>query len=116
MEVCHHLLPESGLLLARSVALAAEAEIACVATNGVRYAVPEDADVYDLLTCVRLGIRVDEPHAGRPRNAEQHLKSAEELRPLFAAACPDALRNAAAVAEFTTPSNGGWIMFGKYPS
>jgi error-prone DNA polymerase len=98
LEVSHHRLRESGPLLTRSVALAAEVGISCVATNGARYAVPEDYAVYDLLTCVREGIRADEPHAGRPHNAEQHLKSAEEVRPLFASACPEALVRATTLA------------------
>jgi DNA polymerase III alpha subunit len=97
MERRYMLLPESGLALICSALLAADMGVAGVATNGARDAVRDDHAVYDLLTCVRLGLRVDEPHPERPYNAEQHLMSAAELRPLFAE-CPDALANAADLA------------------
>ena len=42
MERRHMLLPESGLLLIRSALLAADMGVACVATNGARYAVRDD--------------------------------------------------------------------------
>ena len=66
LEFRHELLPESALLLARSLQLAAEVGIRCVATNGARYAIPDDYRVYDLLTCVRLGLSLDQPHPERP--------------------------------------------------
>ncbi|HEY7779593.1 MAG TPA: DNA polymerase III subunit alpha [Ktedonobacterales bacterium] len=98
LELRHERLPESGPAVARAAALARELGIPCVAAGGARHAARADHVVYDLLTCVRLGIRVDKPHAERPRNAERHLKSVDELRPLFAAA-PEALANAAALAD-----------------
>ena len=97
MEVFHHQLPESGLLLTRSAIFAAEAGIPCVATNGARYAVRAHQRVYDLLTCVRLGISVDHPHAERPHNREQTLKPAAALSPFFTAA-PKAFSQAATLA------------------
>lgn len=97
LEVSQHLLPHSSLLLARSAQLAAELELRCVATNGARYAVPDDMRLYDLLTCVRHGIALDEPHPARPHNREAFLKSEAELRPLFAA-CPAALAEAGRLA------------------
>jgi error-prone DNA polymerase len=97
MELSHHLLPESGGLLVHSAILAAEVGIPCIATNGVRYAIPEDARIYDLLTCVRLGVHADEPHPARPRNREQYLKGIDKLPPCFAAQ-PDGFAHAAALA------------------
>ncbi|HEX6542671.1 MAG TPA: DNA polymerase III subunit alpha [Ktedonobacterales bacterium] len=97
LDVRHNLLPESALLLTQSAHLADEAGISCVATNGVHYATPHDYRVYDTLSCVRLGLRVFEPHRERPRNAEQYLKSDDELRPLFAT-LPQALDHAGSVA------------------
>jgi DNA polymerase III alpha subunit len=98
MELRHHRLPESGPLISRLAALAAEFGITCVAANGARYATAEDCSLYDLLTCVRLGITVDQPHPERPRKPEDYLKSAAELRPLFTAA-PAAFLNAATLAS-----------------
>jgi error-prone DNA polymerase len=98
VEVQHHLLPESALVLARMTHLACEVGLPCLASNGARYATAEDCAVYDLATCIRLGIELDTPHHERPRNSEQHLKDEETLRPLLADAVPDALAHAAQVA------------------
>lgn len=98
VEVQQRLLPESSLLLARMAHLAREVGLPCLASNGARYAVAEDCQVYDLMTCIRLGIALDEPHRERPRNTQQHLKGAAELAPLFADAAPDAMLTAAQVA------------------
>jgi error-prone DNA polymerase len=84
VELQHHRLPDSTWLLQELAQVAAETGLRGVATNGVRHATREDHPVYDLLTCVRLGITVDTPHAERPRNAEGHLKSGAEVAALFA--------------------------------
>lgn len=97
VEMRHTLESGSGLLLAHTADLAAEAGLPGVATNGARAAVREDCAVYDLMTCVRLGLRVDESHAERPRNAEQYLKSADEIRRLLAP-YPETLISAAELA------------------
>ena len=83
IELQHHQLPESRLICQDLARLAEEAHLRCVATNGVCYATRADYPVYDLLTCVRLGIRVDTPHRERPRNDEAHLKSPQDMAALF---------------------------------
>ncbi|HEX8251777.1 MAG TPA: error-prone DNA polymerase, partial [Thermoanaerobaculia bacterium] len=64
--------------------LARRMRLPLVATNGVRYARPEDKQLQDILTCIREGRNVD--NAGRLLgiNAERHIKSAEEMSALFA--------------------------------
>ena len=84
VELQHQRLPDSTELMQRLVWVAEAAGIPCVATNGVQYATREDYALCDLLTCVRLGISVDTPHAVRPRNDEAYLKGAGELAVLFA--------------------------------
>jgi error-prone DNA polymerase len=98
VELHHHLLPESGLLLARMAHLAREVGLPCLASNGARYAVADDCHVYDLLSCIRLGIGLDAPHRERPRNTQQYLKGVDDLQPLFADTAPDALAQASRVA------------------
>lgn len=98
VEVQQNLWPESGVLLARMVHLAREVGLPCLASNGARYAVAEDCQVYDLMSCIRLGIALDEPHRERPRNTQQYLKGAEELASLFADAAPDAMKQASQIA------------------
>ena len=83
VELQHHQLPESRLLLQDLVWLAEEVGLRYVLTNGVAYAAPEDYALYDLLTCVRLGIPVDTPHHERPRNDEASLKSPQDMLALI---------------------------------
>ena len=83
IELQHHRLPESRLLMQDLAGIAEEVGLRCVATNGVHYATRDDYPLYDLLTCVRLGITVDIPHRERPQNDEARLKSAAETADLF---------------------------------
>ena len=84
VELQHHRLLGAPLLLRQLTEVAHESGLRCVATNGVRHAIPEDAALYDLMTCTRLGLTVDQPHAERPRNAEAHLTAGGDLAALFA--------------------------------
>ncbi len=68
-----------------------------VAAPEVRYAQPDDYRLYDALTCSRLGVSVQQPHARRPQNACQALPSAEEAQDRLP--YPDAALNASWVAE-----------------
>ncbi len=84
VEAQYHLLPDTIWLLDELAALAKSANLRLVATNGIRYATQDDYPLYDLLTCVRLGISVDTPHVERPCNDQQFLKSGADLATLFA--------------------------------
>jgi error-prone DNA polymerase len=84
VELQQHRLPESIALQRRLVELADDAGLGVVATNGVCYAAPEDYPLYDLLTCVRLGLSVETPHSERPRNDEAFLCGGDELATRFA--------------------------------
>jgi error-prone DNA polymerase len=84
VELQHHKLPDPMIFLQHLVEIADETGLRCVATNGVQYATRDDCALYDLMTCTRLGLTVDQPHAERPRNVEAHLKSQRELSSLFA--------------------------------
>ncbi|HEX9039050.1 MAG TPA: DNA polymerase III subunit alpha [Ktedonobacterales bacterium] len=79
IEVQGHALPESVHLAQELAEIAEELGARLALTNGARYATREDYPLYDLLTCVRLGVTVDEPHRERPRNDAEGLVSGEEL-------------------------------------
>lgn len=97
VELSHGLLRGDSSQVDRLARLARHCGLPTVATNDVRYAVPEDYRRFDLLTCIRLGIPVSEPHAQRPKNAEAYLKSEAQLRRLVP--FPEAFRNAGAIAR-----------------
>ncbi|MGP1346838.1 MAG: error-prone DNA polymerase [Phycisphaerales bacterium] len=55
-----------------------------VATNGVRYHIPERRPLQDVLTCIRLGCTVDRAGRRLAPNAERYLKPSDEMARLFA--------------------------------
>ena len=99
----------------RLVDIARRMRLPLVATNGVRYARPEDRELLDVLTCIREGVNVD--NAGRllDVNRERHIKSAAEMAKIFAD-LPEALEGAWTLAntlDFTLGDLG--YQFPDYP-
>src|ERR687892_749479 len=82
VEVRHLLEPGSARQVRTLLQLAEEAEVPAVASNAVRYLVPEDAFVADALECMREIVPVAEHHVSR-RNAEGWLKPPAAMRALF---------------------------------
>ncbi len=100
LEIQHHLTPEDAQRNLAIVALARTLRVPYVATNGVVYARQSEAQVADVLTCIKEGISLDEAralHRLRP-NAEFHLKSATAMRSLFRTH-PEALDATLRIAE-----------------
>jgi error-prone DNA polymerase len=83
VEVRNLLEPWSRTQVRRLLRLAEEAQLSAVATNAVRYLVPEDAFLADALECMREIVPVASHHVTRI-NAEGYLKPVAEMRRLFA--------------------------------
>ncbi|HET7437431.1 MAG TPA: error-prone DNA polymerase [Thermoanaerobaculia bacterium] len=86
-----------------------------VATNGVRYARPDDKQLHDILTCIRAGKNVDKAGRLLGVNRERYVKSAEEMSALFAD-LPEAIDGAwdlANTLDFTLADLG--YQFPDYP-
>ena len=83
IEVAHHLLPGDNRRLQRLHALSLKTGVPMAASGDVRYAVSDHYRRYDLMTCIRNGITVFEPHPERPHNAEAYLKGEDSLRKLI---------------------------------
>ncbi|MCW5820474.1 MAG: DNA polymerase III subunit alpha [Trueperaceae bacterium] len=77
--------------------LAKHLGLPAVSAPEVRYATPDDYRLYDALTCARLGISVQQPHANRPQNDCQALPSPAEV--LDRLPFPDAALNTGWVGE-----------------
>ncbi len=95
--------------------LARRLKIPAVATNGVRYANPQDKPLHDVLTCLRHYTQLDQAGRHLAAQREQHLKSAEEMAELFRDV-PQALEESLALAEqldFTLDGLG--YRFPDYP-
>lgn len=102
IELQHTLTPGASALNASLAQLASEAGLGLVATNNVHYAEKSRFEVHDALTCVRTLTTLDDIHPERRVNAENYLKSAEEMGELFARH-PEAIANTLAIAERCTP-------------
>ncbi|MGA8532922.1 MAG: error-prone DNA polymerase [Candidatus Tumulicola sp.] len=100
VELQQHLTEEEAQRNQRLVLLARELQVPCVATNAVAYADKGDADLADVLCCVKLGTHLERARADhrlRP-NAEYHLKSAAAMRRLFWPH-PDAIARTLEIAQ-----------------
>jgi error-prone DNA polymerase len=69
-----------------------------VAVNDVHYHIPKRRALADVLTCIREKCTVQEAGLRLARNAERHLKSADEMARLFAD-YPDAIARTLDIAE-----------------
>lgn len=69
-----------------------------VAVNDVHYHIPKRRALADVLTCIREKCTVQEAGLRLARNAERHLKSADEMARLFAD-YPDAIARTIDIAE-----------------
>ncbi len=83
--------------LGRLVELAGHSRVTPLAGNDVLYHTPERRVLQDALTCVRLGVAIEQAGLRLLPNAERHLKSPEEMRRLFKP-WPGALKRAALIA------------------
>ncbi|HTI80479.1 MAG TPA: error-prone DNA polymerase [Acetobacteraceae bacterium] len=63
----------------------AELPLPMVATNDVLYHLPDRRQLQDVMTCIRLGCRIDQAGLALQPNAERHLKSPQEMERLFSA-------------------------------
>ena len=100
IELQQHLTPAETQRNLRLVRLARECRVPFVATNGVVYAVKEDARIADVLACVRDGTTLSAArtaNALRP-NAEFHLKGPAAMRRIFAEH-PEAIAASVAIAR-----------------
>ena len=78
----HRLERDSSKEIRALLRLAERADARVVATNPVRYLVPEDAFLADALECMRELVPINRSNVSR-RNAEGWLKPATEMRALF---------------------------------
>ncbi len=76
----------------------AELPLPMVATNDVLYHLPDRRPLQDVMTCIRLGCRIDQAGLALQPNAERHLKSPKEMERLFRD-YPDAVMRTADIVE-----------------
>lgn len=98
LELQADMLPGTPLLHSAMQDLAEHLGVGLVATNNVHYHDRNRFWIHDLLTCVRLGLRIEDVHPERHLNAENYLKPAVAMEQAFAG-IPAALHGTRSVAE-----------------
>jgi error-prone DNA polymerase len=101
LELQHHMRPEDAALIRAMVRLAMKLDVPYVATNGVAYATRDDAQLCDVLTCVKYTTALQNAGTLLRPNHEHDLKSPARMARLFAE-FPLAISNTVAVAEQCT--------------
>ncbi len=81
--------------------LAAAARVRTVVTNDVLFHAPSRRLLQDVVTCIREGCTIDDVGFRRERNADRHLKRAEEMARLFQRH-PEALARTTEIVERCT--------------
>ncbi|KRB86428.1 DNA polymerase [Sphingomonas sp. Root710] len=64
--------------------IAADLSVPLIATNDALYATAEQRPLHDVVTCIRLGLKIEGAGTRLAANAERHLKPVEEMARLFA--------------------------------
>ncbi len=107
--------PGNAWLLSRLIELADEVGVRVCATNNVHYVKKEGFVIHDVLTCMRTLTKLDDVHPERRLNAENYLKSPEEMEALFRF-CPEAIGTAGEIAARCEPGLlPGRKLFPKFP-
>lgn len=100
IELQRHRLRADRRLVRQLVALAGAFHVPFVATNNVHYLTPADADLHDVLVCIRERVPLSEAKRGviRRYNDQYHLRSPAEMAWLYAD-LPQAVANTLVIAE-----------------
>ncbi len=80
------------------VALADRMDLPLLASNDVRFLLPDDFEAHEARVCIANGRVLDDPKRPREYSPEQYLKSPEQMAELFAD-LPEALENTVELAQ-----------------
>ena len=90
--------PGEAECLEQSVELAAAKGVPVVATNDVRFLVPEDFEAHEVRVCIHEGFTLGDNRRPKHFSEEQYLRTPEEMAELFAD-IPEALENTLEIAK-----------------
>lgn len=98
IEIMDHGINVERRSIADLIRLSKELAIPLLATNDLHYTHATDAEAHEALLCVQTGSNLNEPRRFKLDSQEFYVKSAEEMRRLFAD-YPDACDNTLLIAE-----------------
>ena len=115
IELQRHLRRDEQPVIDSLLDLAAAFRVPVMASNGVRFAEPTSRALYDVLTCIRHKLTLEQAGRRLSPNAERYLKPPEQMARLFSDV-PQAIAGTEALAErleFTLAGLG--YRFPDYP-
>jgi len=98
VELQDHGLADQHMANGHLLDIARKLDLPLLATNDSHYTHQEDAVAHDALLCVQTGAQVDDPKRFKFEGDQHYLKTAAEMRSLFAEV-PESCDNTLAVAE-----------------
>jgi DNA polymerase-3 subunit alpha len=101
LEICRCGRPQDEPHLRAAVAYARAQGLPVVATNDVRFLRREDFEAHEARVCIAQGRTLADPRRAREYTPEQYLKSAAQMRALFAD-LPEAVENTVEIARRCT--------------
>jgi DNA polymerase-3 subunit alpha len=87
-----------GEYIDATIDLAGNLDIPVVATNDVRFLAPGDYEAHEARVCIFEGRVLEDPRRPRPYSEQQYLRTAAEMRALFAD-IPEAIDNTLQIAK-----------------
>ncbi len=116
VELQRHFRPEQENRNHAAIDLARELGLPLLASNGVRYATPDDRQVLDALTCVKHKCTLDEAGDRLQINSQRYVRNGADMGKIFAD-LPAAVANTSELSsrlEFTLENLG--YEFPRYPA
>lgn len=98
LEIQDHGLSEQKRIIPDMLRLSEETGIGLVATNDIHYLKKEDAKYQDVLICIQMEKKVDDPDRMKFETEEFYIKSPEEMTSLFEYV-PQAIENTEKIAK-----------------
>ncbi len=122
VELQDHGIDEQHVVMPQLIEIARRLHAPLLATNDSHYTRPQDAQAHDALLCVQTKATIDQPGRFQFKGSGHYLKSAAEMRRLFAE-LPEACDNTLLVArradvrlELGTPKLPDFPVPPEYPS
>ncbi len=80
------------------IEIAKQIGVKVIATNDFHYLTRDDAPIQDVMMCIGMNSKVDDPNRMRMQGSEFYMKTEDEMRALFPY-CPEACDNTVELAE-----------------
>ncbi len=99
----------------RLIDIANQIGVKVIATNDFHYLTRDDAPVQDIMMCIGMNSKVDDPNRMRMQGSEFYMKTEDEMRALFPY-CPEACDNTVEIADkCDVQLEWGQIILPRYP-